>query len=54
MNEYKIGMVVKGKVTGIQTYGVFIQFDHETQGLLHISEISHGFIRDISDHVQKV
>lgn len=50
---YKIGQKVRGKVTGIQPYGIFVSIDEETQGLVHISELKHGFIKDISDSVSK-
>lgn len=46
------GQVVRGKVTGIQPYGAFVQLDEETQGLVHISEITHGFVQDINDHLK--
>lgn len=50
---YKIGQKVRGKVTGIQPYGIFVSIDEETQGLVHISELKHGYIKDISDSVSK-
>lgn len=46
---YTIGMIVEGKVTGVQPYGAFISLDDEVQGLVHISEVKHGFIKNISD-----
>ncbi|WP_156855581.1 S1 domain-containing post-transcriptional regulator GSP13 [Oceanobacillus sp. AG] len=46
------GKIVDGKVTGIQPYGAFVQLDEETQGLVHISEITHGFVNDINDHLK--
>ncbi|MBP0725588.1 general stress protein 13 [Bacillus sp. RG28] len=49
--NYKIGKVYKGKVTGIQTYGAFISLDQQTQGLVHISEIINGYVRDIRDYI---
>lgn len=45
--SYKIGEIVEGKVTGIQPYGAFVAIDEQTSGLVHISEISDGFVRDI-------
>lgn len=48
---YKIGQIVEGKVTGIQPYGAFVSLDHVTTGLIHISEISDGFVKDISRFV---
>lgn len=47
--NYKIGMVTKGEVTGIQPYGAFVSLDEETQGLIHISECKHGYVKDVSD-----
>lgn len=47
--EYKIGMVIQGTVTGIQPYGAFVSLDNETQGLIHISECKHGFVKDLSE-----
>lgn len=46
------GQILDGKVTGIQPYGAFVQLDEETQGLVHISEITHGYVNDIKDHLQ--
>ncbi|MCI1904319.1 CvfD/Ygs/GSP13 family RNA-binding post-transcriptional regulator [Enterococcus hirae] len=45
--DYRIGMIITGKVTGIQPYGVFVELDKNRQGLIHISEIQHGFTKDI-------
>ena len=47
--KYEIGEVLSGKVTGIQPYGAFVALDDETQGLVHISEIKHGFVKDINE-----
>jgi general stress protein 13 len=51
MSKYETGNVLKGKVTGIQPYGAFVALDEETQGLVHISEIAHGFVKDINEFV---
>ena len=48
---YKAGQIVEGKITGIQPYGAFASLDRYTTGLIHISEISDGFVRDISKFV---
>lgn len=47
--KYKVGDVLTGKVTGIQPYGAFVALDETTQGLVHISEITYGFVKEISD-----
>lgn len=51
MNNYKKGDIVTGKVTGIKDYGVFLSLDDGTSGLIHISEISDSFVRNINDYV---
>ncbi len=50
--EYKIGMVINGKVTGIQPYGAFVSLDAKHQGLIHVSEVKHGFIKNISEELE--
>lgn len=49
--KYEVGEELTGKVTGIQPYGAFVALDEETQGLVHISEITYGFVRDINDYL---
>ncbi|MCQ2379453.1 MAG: 30S ribosomal protein S1 [Victivallaceae bacterium] len=44
---YKVGDIVKGKVTKITQYGAFVELSNKIDGLIHISQIS-------SDHVDKV
>ena len=47
--KYEVGEEFSGKVTGIQPYGAFVALDDETQGLVHISEITYGFVKDINE-----
>ncbi|MER2113072.1 MAG: S1 RNA-binding domain-containing protein, partial [Solibacillus isronensis] len=47
--KIEVGDVLTGKVTGIQPYGAFVALDEYTQGLVHISEITYGFVKDVSD-----
>ena len=51
MEKYKKGDIVKGTITGIEKYGAFIKIDEEYSGLIHISEISEFFVKDINDYV---
>ncbi len=51
MTKYEKGNIVKGTVTGIESYGVFISFDQFYSGLIHISELSHSFVKDVHDFV---
>ncbi|WLR41244.1 S1 domain-containing post-transcriptional regulator GSP13 [Bacillus carboniphilus] len=48
----EVGNVLTGKVAGIQSYGAFIELDDQTQGLVHISEVTNGFVKDINDHLK--
>jgi general stress protein 13 len=52
VEKYMKGRILKGVVTGIEPYGVFVQFDDYYSGLIHISEISDGFVRDPGDYVK--
>ena len=51
MTKYEKGKVVTGYVTGIEKYGIFVGLDEYYSGLVHISEISNGFVRNINDYV---
>jgi small subunit ribosomal protein S1 len=45
--KYKIGDLVKGKVTKLASFGAFVQLNDDIDGLVHISQLS-------EDHVAKV
>jgi predicted RNA-binding protein with RPS1 domain len=49
MTKYIKGKIVQGTVTCIEPYGAFMSFDEFYTGLIHISEISKGFVKDIHD-----
>ncbi|WP_078379224.1 S1 domain-containing post-transcriptional regulator GSP13 [Sutcliffiella halmapala] len=51
-DKFALGSVLTGKVTGIQPYGAFVALDEETQGLVHISEITHGYVKDVNEHLK--
>ena len=51
IDMFHIGDIVEGKITGIQPYGAFVLLDNNTSGLIHISEISDGYVKDISHFV---
>lgn len=50
-NKFEVNQIIEGKVTGIQSYGAFVALDESTQGLVHISEVTHGFVQNINDHL---
>ena len=51
MRNFKENEVIIAKVTGIQDYGAFVNVDDEYDGLIHISEISYGFVKDINEFI---
>jgi len=53
MPDVKKGDSVKGKVTGVENYGIFLLMDDGYTGLIHISEISEGFVRDVHQFVKE-
>ncbi|OGV49864.1 MAG: 30S ribosomal protein S1 [Lentisphaerae bacterium GWF2_52_8] len=46
---YKIGDVVKGKVTKITAFGAFIELSHKIDGLIHISQLSKDRVEKVKD-----
>jgi small subunit ribosomal protein S1 len=40
LQKYKSGDVVEGTIVGVVDFGVFIRFDDDLEGLIHISEIA--------------
>ncbi|OHB87189.1 MAG: polyribonucleotide nucleotidyltransferase [Planctomycetes bacterium RIFCSPHIGHO2_02_FULL_50_42] len=50
--EVRIGKIYKGKVTAIKEYGAFVEVLPGQDGLLHISEMSDGYIEKVEDAVK--
>jgi len=52
-NEIKPETVVKGKVVRLESYGAFVDFGGERPGLVHVSEISRGYIKSPNEVVKE-
>mgnify|MGYP003470701933 CR=1 FL=1 len=52
MTDYKKGNIVTGCITGIEKYGAFVSLDEYYKGLIHISEISKNYVKNINDYVK--
>lgn len=49
MVKYKAGNIVDCVVSGIADYGIFCNLEDYYSGLIHISEISNGYVSDINN-----
>ena len=52
MSKYKCGEIITGYVTGIEKYGIFVNIDDKYDGLIHISEITSSYVRNINDYAR--
>lgn len=52
MSKIKQNDIITAVVTGIQTYGAFVDVNGDYNGLIHISEISYGYVKNINDFVK--
>jgi small subunit ribosomal protein S1 len=51
-DAYHPGMVVRGKVTKITNFGVFVELENDLEGLLHISELADHKVENPQDVVK--
>lgn len=49
MSGIKEGDIVKGQVTGVTPYGVFVSLEDDYTGLVHISEVSDKYVKNLTD-----
>lgn len=49
--NYRKNDVVEGIVNNVVAYGAFVYIDYHTSGLIHISEITNGFVSNIHKHL---
>ena len=50
--ELEAGQVYEGTVTRLENFGAFVSIGAEKEGLVHISELSHDFIKHPGDAVK--
>jgi predicted RNA-binding protein with RPS1 domain len=51
--EIKPGITVKGQIVRLETFGAFVEIGAERPGLIHISELSHSYVRTPSEVVRE-
>lgn len=49
IDEVKPGMMIKGQVRNVVDFGAFVDIGIKNDGLIHISEISDQYIKDVTD-----
>ena len=49
----EVGAVVEGEVTGITNFGAFLQLPEGKVGLIHISEVSNVYVKDVHDFLKE-
>jgi ribosomal protein S1 len=51
--EIEPDMVVKGKVVRLETYGAFVEIGAERPGMIHVSELAHGYVKTPNEIVKE-
>lgn len=53
VKKYQLGQIVKGKVSKIMPFGVFVELDTDIQGLAHLGELAHEEVKDANSIVKE-
>jgi len=48
-----VGTIVEGVVTGITSFGAFVELPGKVTGLVHISEVADAYVRDVRDYLKE-
>jgi ribosomal protein S1 len=51
--EIEPDMVVKGKVVRLEPYGAFVEIGAERPGMIHVSELAHGYVKTPGEVVKE-
>ena len=49
----EVGAIVEGEVSGITNFGAFVQLPEGKIGLIHISEVSNVYVKDVHDFLKE-
>jgi S1 RNA binding domain protein len=49
----EVGNIVEGVVSGITKFGAFIKLPDGVTGLVHISEVADGYVKDVSTYLKE-
>ena len=51
--QIEVGAILEGKATSITKFGAFVELPENKTGMVHISEVSTGFVKEITDYLQE-
>ncbi len=51
-HRFKVGQLVKGKVTNVTKFGAFVELEPGIEGLVHISELSHQRVENAEEVIK--
>ena len=51
--EIQPGMVVKGRIVRLESYGAFVEIGAERPGMIHVSELTHGYVKTPGEVVKE-
>jgi uncharacterized protein len=52
LKDLQVGMVLEGRVTNVAAFGAFVDIGVHQDGLVHVSALSHTFVKDPRDAVK--
>jgi protein Tex len=52
LKDLKPGMILEGRVTNVAAFGAFVDIGVHQDGLVHVSALSHNFVKDPRDAVK--
>ncbi|KAF1005673.1 MAG: Protein YhgF [Luteibacter sp.] len=52
LKDLRVGMVLEGRVTNVAAFGAFVDIGVHQDGLVHVSALSHTFVKDPRDAVK--
>ena len=51
--QIEVGAIIEGKITGLTNFGAFVTLEGNTTGMVHISEVSNTYVKDIKEHLSE-
>ena len=51
--QIEVGAILEGKVNSFTIFGAFVELPENKTGMVHISEVATGFVKEITDYLQE-